>query len=114
MACVCVCVTEQHQNTGGHHLERVGHSHVLPANHHLRDDAFPAAADRYHSNTGLSAVHFIHKQGSSGSRVGDKNFLLVPLFISWPYSKTFGQCHPYIHINNRRAPQNSLSPLAGA
>ena len=66
-----MCVTEQHQIPEGPHPEGVGHARVLPAHPHLRGDAIPAADVGHHSHSGLHAVHLIHKQSSSGSRVGD-------------------------------------------
>lgn len=39
-----------------------GHTRLLPANHHLSGDAFPAADDRHYTYSGLPAAHLFSKQ----------------------------------------------------
>ncbi len=47
-----------------------GHTHLLPANHHLSGDALPAADDGHHTHPGLPGVHLFPKQSLPGAQVG--------------------------------------------
>ena len=65
-----------------------GHTCLLPANHHLSDDAFPAANDGHHAHPGLPGAHLFPKQSFPGAQVGYL-FYSIYLYLCIIYFTSF-------------------------